>query len=139
MTLTGGEPPAERPGQSGHEVASQTKQEVVVKPVGKVEEVLTGVQQSGHEVASQTKQEVVVKPVGKVEEKLTAIQWVGTGLAAAVGTLIATVTVLVVVYALRNAPVPPVIPVDQDAAAKLIANYKLLTCLDAPAPGPRGP
>lgn len=106
VTVTGGEPPAERTGQPEREVASQTKEEVVLEPVG------------------------------KVEEKLTRIQLVGSALAAAVGTLIAIVTLVVVAYALFHAPVPPTIPVDPDTAAKVIANYKLLA--DAQWAGPAG-
>lgn len=107
VTLTGGEPPAERTGQSERVGASQTK--------GKTE---------------------VIQPVGNVREKPTWIQLVGFILAAAVGALIAIVTLAVVLYAFLHAPVAPAIPVDADTAAKLIANYKLLA--DAQWAGPAG-
>lgn len=72
------------------------------------------------------KEEVVLKPIGSVQEKLSGIQRVGTWLALGVGAVIAFVTVATVVYAFSHAPTPPTLPPDADVAAKLIANYKLL-------------
>jgi hypothetical protein len=79
---------------------------------------------------------VVVAAVGTVKPVLTGIQWVGTGLAVGVGGLIAVVTVVIVWFALTHALVPPTLPTDADSAAKVIANFKLLS--DVEWSGPSG-
>ncbi len=104
-------------------VPARTTKEVVQVTAGSPPGKATGRVASNGDTK---KEEVVLKPVGSVEEKLSGIQRVGTWLALAVGALIAVVTVATVVYAFSHAPTPPTLPENADTAAKLIANYKQL-------------